>query len=395
VSLEAGAVLWHHAIYPHAEFGVQFDYLTELQRSRNGHELRRAWRDRPRKRIQFTTRVAGECFRNVVRDIYANQRKPWAVPDISRRVASVSTMPAAGTQISVTAEQSWMVAAETIILISGSRTETRTIDTVGSGGVLTFVEINAVEWPVGTYLMPALPARFEVNIGATRRRTDFVDFRASFQVTPTFELYVEPPAAASTFKSRELFTTPPRSIEPVDLRFLSDLEVVDFDTGAIAFNEPVTFPTEIDRYDYSPCDAPAMRAIENLFIRARGQRGSFYMPTFGYDLIPAMPALLGAGTLTVKGANVATNFAASTVFKNIAIQYLDGSWQAMAVSLMSVNGSNTDLTLTGTLSGDVNVKSIRRISWLPRRRFAGDRISAAWRYDRGSVTLPVRTIEDT
>lgn len=395
--LEEGWTVWAHAVRKQADFEVELAYLTEIQTARDGTELRRAWRDRPRKQFRFPVRADGRCYRALTRDIAARQRGPWGVADASRRVLSATGMAAAASEIGVFAIETWMAAGETVILTDAGRIEARTIDSLAGSppSGLTFTEANgAVAWPAGTQIAPAVSCRLDPRASGRRRRFEGIDFAAVFDATPGYELYEEPAPAATLFKTRELFTLAPRRVEPVEATYLSGLEIVDVEIGRKAFNEPVTFPSELDRFHYGPVDADCAQRIEDLFIRARGGRGSFYAPSFAADLAPVGTAMAGAATLTVEGAGVANDFFESTVFKNIAIQYANNDWQALEVTAMALDGDNSVLSLDGTLDGAVSAGTVRRISWLFRRRFAGDALSVAWREGRARVSLALMTLED-
>jgi len=396
VSLETNAILFDHPIYPYAPFTVALDYLTQIVRSENGFEQRRARRERPRKTLTLPVRAGGACYRSLLRELHINQRAPFAVPDLSRRIASISTMPAASTQITVASVPVWLAGSETVILIDKSRVETRTVSSIGSGGVITFNEVNSTEWPIGTKIAPALSCRFNQSAQARRSRNDFAELTSlTFDVVPMFERYDEPAAASSTFNSRELFITPPRDVQPVSVRHLGELETIDFGAGAVAFREPVDFNTLSDSFVYEGCSQSASAELVDLFVRNRGRRTSFYAPTFSYDLLPVGSS--SGTTLTVATADVAAKYGGSpaqNVFKNIAVQYADGTWQAIAVSSFAENGSNTDLTLGTALSSSVSPSTVRRISWLLRRRFASDRLQFDWFNDRATVTLPLQSLED-
>lgn len=394
MALEPGYKLWTHPIYANADFVVDLEYQTEIQRSRDGTELRRAWRSEPRKSVGFTTLVGEDCYRSTQRALYAHNREPWAVPDESRLIDSTSGMAGLSNQITVGTIPTWCADAEVIVLRDKARVEVRTISSSGAG-VLTFLEANSGgDWPIGTDIMPALPCRMADPIQERRRRPAAVDFQMSFDVTPGFELYIAPPAAPVSFNARELFTTAPSKIDPIDTRLASELEIMDVGIGLNTFTTPIDYPTQIDRLLYRPCSAAAAQLITDFFMRNKGRRGSFYMPTFGADMRPVGTSASGGPTLTVYGTDINADLSTSPVFTNVAIQYADLSWQAAAISAYGVSGSNTVLTLGSNLTQNVNEQNIRRISWLPRRRLAADRLSVSWRRGQPELGLAVQTLED-
>lgn len=394
MALEAGSKLFTHPIYRHEDFEVILEYLTEIIASRDGSEQRRADRAVPRKEIAFTVQVANDCFSALWRDIMAAQRGPWAVPDHSRVLSATSAMTGAGTDIDVPSVPGWLTAGEIVILTDGARVEQRTVDsTTPSPPSVSFVEANTGgDWPIGTKITPALPGRLMPRLSGAREAKGKMVLDVRFDITPTLELQIDPPAAPQSFNSLELFTAAPRSVLPVRTAFLSQLESVDFGKGAVEFNEPIDFPITTVRLEYEPCDADAMTLIEDFFRRQRGRRGSFYMPTFAKDFRPIGTASSGTGVLKVAGD--VTDFVASTVLKHIAIQYADLSWQALSISGMAPDGANTDISFSTNFSQDVSASTVRRISWLPRWRLESDRLVEGWRNGRADCALAARTLED-
>lgn len=392
MALEAGSKLYEHAIDKFAPFSLEEEFETEVQRYRDGTEQRIAHRSEPRKRIRFDTRVKADCYRAVQRDIYAHQRDPWTVRDRSRAIFSVSQMAALGSTISVQTAPSWLADGETVILRDKARIETRVVDNVAAG-VVTFTDANdATAWPIGTEISPALPGRMVSPVTGERRVGEEFSFNAQFAITPGLELARTTPAAPASFGGYELFTQAPRRVLPSQGNFVSDLEVVDWGRGRVAFNEPVDFPTEIAELDYGWRDADCIVEIQDLFYRSLGRRGAFYMPTFQKDFRPVGTSSGGNNTLTVAG-DFATEFGSSSVFKAVAIQFADGAWQAAAVSSLSPSGANTDISLGSNLDEDVSASSVRRISWLLLRRFASDRLSTDWRYGYGRTSIGVQSLE--
>lgn len=394
MALETNSQVWAYPVYPHADFTVELEYLTEIQRARDGTELRRAWRSRPRKSVRFTTLVGKDCYRETQRAIYAYARGPWTIPDVSRAIASTSTMTGVGTDIDVASIPSWAADGEAVLLRDAARVELRTIAST-AGTTITFAEANSGgDWPIGTIITPALPGRMAEPLKMNWRRRNVADFGMAFDVTPGYELYSDPPATPASYQSHEIFTTAPSVVEPINAQLLHELEVLDFDIGVKTFTTPIDFVTQMQTFVYRPCSAAAAQLITDFFMRMRGRRGSFYMPTFTEDMRPTGVDASGQNQINVYGTDIASQLNTSTVFTNVAVQYADLSWQALNITGYGTSGSDTVLTFGSNLTQDVSAKNVRRISWLPRRRMASDRLSVSWRQGQPQTQLSVQTLED-
>ena len=394
VAFEAGSRLYDHIIDESEIFRLEEEFETGIFRTRDGTEKRRAFRNEPRKRIRFASTAADDCFRGLVRDVYAHQREPWIVRDRSRRIFAVAGMAALGSTLEVATAPYWLAAGETVILTDRARVETRVIDSVAAG-VVTFTAANdGAAWPVGTEVSPAFPGRMASPVSLTKRIARAVQFRAEFFSPPGIELARTTPAAADLLNGFEFFSQPIRVVSGVDARSLSEIEVIDFDRGRISINEPILFPTSAERLDYGWRNAACITEIQDLFYRVRGRLGRFYMPTFDQDFTPAGESAAGNNILTVAG-DVDTQFDGSTVFDALAIQYADNSWGRALINSMALVGQNTQMVLSANLPQVVNEENVKAISWLPLRRFGSDRLVTEWRREYARASISIQTLESS
>lgn len=397
--LEAGARLWRAPHFPLDAIEQELGYLTKIIRSRAGNEQRRALRVRPRRRVRLTHLVARDCLRAVLGDLRAYQPQAWGLPDRTRAIATTTVLANGASQVSVAAAPAWAVVGESVALRAGAAMEMFTLGAVVSN-TLTFDETNpAADFPVGTRIMPVDPARLDPALSGSRPRQDLMAVTAVFDLLPGLALHLDPPAAPQSFNGRELWTRAPVKTDVLGEDFLSSLEAVDFGFGRVRHEIPEAFQRETLQIPYRPCDGPTMIEIEDLFRRALGRRGEFYMPTFAADLIPSGVTPMGSGILTVAGTETATAYSGSTVYKALAVQRADGSWEPQTVSSIGPSGNDTVITLGGTWAADVDPATVRRVCWLPVWRFASDSLTTIWRRpgpvkQRAETTLTLQSLED-
>lgn len=391
MALDPAARLWTASAFRFDEIETSLEYRTEILTSRDGTEQRRAWRDHPRRSISFQSRGKASAFRDLRRDLIAHQRGPWAVGNPTTRVFSTSGMANGANQITLASVPSWAAVGEKVVLRDDARFGLYTIDSIASL-TLTFDEINTgVDWPVGTKVMEALPARLADTISMQSVSPDVGFASIDFDVTPGEAFYAEPGAAPDTFNGREAWLTKPREIVPVEAQHQSALEALDYGIGAVAYFEPVTYPTLLQRLNYSP--SPGNYSLfEDLFIRCRGRRTAFYMPTWRTDFAQVGSEASGSSSLTVEGDF--TDLDGDSVFTAIAVEFLDDTFVLRTVSSIAANGSDSDFTLGATWGRAVDATTVRRIMWCPQWRFASDTLTTVWRaeiYPR--VTFNLQTVE--
>ena len=130
----------------------------------------------------------------------------------------------------------------------------------------------------------------------------------------------------------------------------------------------------------------------------RGQQGEFLMPTFTEDLRLRFGAAIGANMLRFIGHQADEVFSTSTVFKKIAIVFVDGQIETYDVlsSTTVSDGSLVDsrFTLDRDLTRDLNETTVSMVCWLPVWRLLSDGLDISWETDeQAKVGLSMKTLE--
>lgn len=390
-----GARVWPYGVNRGEIVSVERAYQSQIWLSTSGKEKRRALRDRPRKRLSFSTKGSRDCFRQIMRELHGHQPKTYALPDWTRRVVSTSTMLAGGDRIDVASVEEWMIVDETVILSATGRVEVRTIDSI-LGSTLVFDEVNGPDaWPVGTRVYAGLQGHWQARQAGERPLRNVIRISAEFDVDPVSEPYIEPPAAAVQFNGRDVFNLGPARISPPRHDVLSGLEAVDYGVSTVAHYQNVTYPTEIYELSYVGCDPATVKRLEDFFVRARGQVGEFYMPSWENDLVPAVTAGAGTNTLDVVGEDVAASYLNSTVFKCLAVRFKDNTQEYNIVTGLAAGAGISTLTLQNNWARAIDASQIRGISWMPVCRFASDTLVTEWTIKQvARMRMAIRTLED-
>ena len=393
--LDPSARVWPFGFSRIFPVSVERKYRTTIFNSESGREQRRAVDDRPRKRIRFGIIAAGDCYRAFTREMSKYQSALYALPDWTRKTLATTVLAGAGNSLDVASAENWLVAGETVIIASQGRFERYTIDTFVDP-TLTFIESNAgSDFPIGSRLYAAVPARLSASEKAKRPIRDVLTHNLTFNIAPTDELYIEPGVAPVIFNGREVLAKAPHRIAPIDHTFITGIEEVDYGFGAKARFKPVDFPSEIYSLTYTSCNVAKATELEDIFVRARGRRGEFYMPTWENDLIPNSTAAMGTTTLPIIGDDVADVYGGSSVFKAIAVHFTDNTFEFNTVTNVTPGAGVSTLTVGTAWSRDIDAALIRRISWMPVCRFATDQLTTEWPIDRvGRMRMAVQTLED-
>ena len=393
--LDPSARVWPFGFSRLSPVVVERSYLTSMVLSEAGREQRRAERDRPRKTLRFGIIAADYCYRRFNRELHRTPASLFALPDWTRKTLTTTVFTGGTSAVDAAAVEGWAAVGETVILAHAGRFERYTIAAVGTL-TLTFVETNpGADWPVGTRIYAALPARLRAEVEATRPIRDVMSLEVTLDVVPTEEFYIAPPVAPVTFNGREVFPQPPHRIAPIDHTFITGIEEVDVGFGATARFQPVSYPAQRYQLTYTGCDAAKTAELEDVFGRARGRQGEFYMPTWEHDLKPTATASAGTTSLVVEGDDAASAYGGSSVFRAVAVHFHDNSFEFNTVSNVTPGSGVSTLTLGSTWSRDIDPLLIRRISWMPVCRFASDQLVTEWPIDGvGRLRMSIQTLED-
>lgn len=345
--------------------------------------------------MQFSTRYRDDCRRQFKAEIDNFQGALFAIPDWTRRVLSSTVMSNGAASLDVSGVPSWMVPGISLLFRHNGRNEMYTLDSVADP-VLTMLETNTgADWPIGTRIYLGLPARLPKQISGEERLRNGWRSEIEFQVEPGRDEFVEAAPAALTFQGHEVWLKQPTRVQTPVYREQSGIEQTDYGVGRTETFERVTYHTSTLECVFSGCDVDSSLAIEEMFIRQRGRRGEFYMPTWTQDIVPASTIAAGAAAIGVSGDWI-QRYEASTTHKAIFIHFADGSHEFNSVTNITPAGSDSTLTLASPTANEIDPATIRRISWMPLRRFATDILTGEWVLKRrhARFTTAIQTLED-
>lgn len=361
---------------------VSREYRTEILLSRAGSEQARALRQTPRKRIEYLTAQTGDCLRAFNTSMVTAQRTLLSIPDRVRFVTLAGGLPSGNTSVVVDPMPDWVAVGESLILMGGGMQAFRTVASI-IGTTVVFLESEAVTYPAGTRLHPSLEGYLAATIPAPVISTrGVIDVQVSFEVDPGSEIVEDVGTAETVFNGREVFLKRPNKWMPIEMSRVQNAEGrVDYGHGRIVRFFPHDFSTIMWEAGYTGCTFDHSEALRQFFDRMKGRQGEFYMPTWGYDLIPTEALTTAGTTLSVSGEGHAAAYEGETIWKALGVRKTDGTWILRQVSnVVDISGGAT-LTITPAWGENVSLSQIDRISWLPMWRFASDILTMTWPRD--------------
>lgn len=311
-------------------------FRTEIIRSRDGTEQRRAERVNPRYAYRWTSLIQRDNFRAVERHLFTRQARELFFEHPRKTILTDRGHPAAA----------------------------------GFFGRLDGA----------------------VSLGAITDQVGRVETRVKVNPT-TYLIGLSYGSAATLYRSREVFPLKPNWAGGVRLGFEQAVENFDFERGATDYFTPEDFTSRMVEMGFLIRDQAQEEALIGCFYRAKGRQKEFYAEDPTTQIVPVLPIASGATSITLAGTFTYHALRDDLMYRNIVIR-ANGTTYYRRVSGITRSGQNTVINLTESLPAITEANFVGA-SWLLRCRFENDTLSLNWITDtvaRCVVTL--RALED-
>ena len=399
------SVLWPFLPNWSSPFAITLEYDTTLFTSRSGREQRRAERAEPRVSLEFDIAVYGNKRRRYRELMAFWQDRPFIVADISRNVTTESQMNSGGASVTVDDAPSWTEQEDrAVVLVTGSgagqQIGLRVIDNIDlSNNLLTFKDTDGVTWPAGTKIYAGVVANLEDEHSMTRLTNNVMTGSIRFNVLPGTELVEAPPLATEYWQDRELFMFKPNWGSQNDALDRQLTEFVDYNVGRLARFSPVDYASQTWTQGFVGRNADGIRELLDVFKRAKGRQGEFYMPTWEEDVIPKSALLAGSLGLRVNGLDLFNAYNADPTTRAVMVELNDGTRIFRAIdeftTIDDAEGNDTLINLTETWDETYQVSEVAFICWVRCWRFATDDLTAEFLTNSvANLQMSMQSLED-
>lgn len=372
---------------------VEFQFKTNVLVARDGAEQRESMRQTARVALTYGTILDRAAMRRHMADLAEGQHLPFAVPSEWRRATLTVATVGGETVISLDGTPFWMVAGADLVVSDGSIAELVTVASVGVGSV-TLVSPITTAFGSGADVFHAYSARVpdSANFRAVTDRTRTTTLR--LDVDPVSDPQPLMPATPATFEGRELFLVRPNWRDEPQVTYSQDREVVDSDVGLIEVGTPRVDHTLVLQLGFTRITADDAESLIAIFLRMKGRRGSFWMPTWQQDIAPRVTAIAASSSLEVEGSDFLAAYGTSQVYNVLMVLWPDGSYQVNRVASLALDVSlNTVLTMTDPWAFDVDAAA--QVMWCPLWRFASDVLEVEWQTTRvAEMTMAMQTLSN-
>ncbi|QSR34760.1 hypothetical protein CFI10_07080 [Marinobacterium iners] len=375
------------------------DYKTDVMRSRDGTEQRRALRSKPRKNVSFEVLLEGRDAANFDYLMTALQPHVLLLPMWQRSHRLAVAVSAGGNTLQLTQPVSYERRSGDYLVLhrNGEEPEAQQIETVAADRLsVTLVDTLESNWPAFTSVYPAELAQLRSRF--TGRRLTSGLLRAGLD----FSCLVDSRAPGTSSLTADLV--------------ISDLEVlirpVNWgSTPEIGYNwAPVMVDAELGPSAYETDGDVAIRTRKGevltesrdevdwwlaFFDRCRGRQRPFLMPTW-FDLHLQTPVTPGA-IFEVPGTELGMYLSSDPVHTHLMVRKRDRSLAFFEITALTANLNDGVTVITTTESwGEAYAPwECVQASLVTVCRLASDRLEVEWITDEvAKCAIAVQIVED-
>ena len=354
---------------------VTLEYRTEIFVSRSGKEQRRALRTTPRKTVEFTALIHGDNFRRFERLMAAWLNKPFILADPLRRVSVIARAPD-GMAVAVAEPQPWIQTGRVLVFTSATSCAMATVSSV-AGPTVRFTAA-VPDWVECADLRPGLHGHMEPDMQGRMQTSTVGQIPVVFNVTPGSEPAPVPGTPAATLDGREVLTLAPNWANRMQYDYSFPLETVDYNRGVISHYRPVAFATRAQRAAYLARTPAEAEYLVQVFQRAKGRRGEFYLPSWSNDFPPKVTLAGGTAILRTAGTDVLDRLGDSTIYRALEVRLRDGASLYRQITGMTADQGDTLISVSENWPRNIEPEEIARVSGLLVHRFASDELALQW-----------------
>jgi hypothetical protein len=374
------ARLWGYSPDWRGGFSVRRSFKTDIARSRNNTEQRRALRTVPRISAEYSTVASGDDFRDAKHFLRAWQNKPAIIPHFAAWTRLTGSSAFGATTLTVNPLPVWAVAGQNLILC-GEGVQERVLVASVAGTTITLEDNLAAAWPTGSVLRPTLFGLFNGTTRASRRNRGAGEFRVAIDCYPGGEPPRTVGTAWATLGSREVFTPIPDYAGVPSVSAIWPVEQVDYGQGRTAQFRPIEEGQQLVEADFRGLTVTTAGELEQFFDRHLGRRNAFYLPTWEQDYVLAATALSGSSAFLASGSAVATDFGAldfAEIEEGVAVYLTNGTAIYRRITDIAASGGNSLITVSAAWGAELTTANVARICRLLLCRFGSDEMTTSW-----------------
>ena len=349
------------------------EWLTDVQQSVSGQQLRVVDRETPRRSWEFDIATGGTERQLMESALHAVRGRTWALPMWVDQSFLAAPLESGSTSVPLTTAGLDFEAGKLAMLRrSASDYELVQIDLV-ENDALTFANATINRWPAGTALYPCRLARITDTPSLTRASSDVITSTLRFQSAEPCPWDATPPAA--TYRGIPVLEARTNEASAPTAGPDRQLQILDGDVGAQQVDDVTGLPWSTQSHAWWLAGRAARAAQRSQLYWMAGRANALWLPSWADDV--TLTETIGAGSTVMKVARCGiTQYAAGTPGRqHLRFERADGSVEYRAVTAASVLDTDTEeLTLDTPLTAALDPAGVRQISWMMLATLGSDSV---------------------
>jgi len=372
-------------VKPEVPYTERLQFLTDVMPKESGKEQRIKLRKNPRQLFDWRVRIDDGTFDKGRMDtlLFDWQSRTWGVP-IWHEATELSVAATAGDltiNVGTTADADYRVDELVMIYTDGENFDVQTID---SFTATTITLKNAIlnSYAVGADVAPLRTANMKKQVGASRFRSADQELIASFRILDN-DSDLADVTGWDTYNSKILLDTcNVMRGQSLEESYLRDIIVMDGSVGLTSQDSPWDNGKRSTTLTLRANSRAEVWDLRQLMHYLGGRQVSFYVPTFGQDLISTTALATASQDLVITNVGY-TQFVRERQPRNhIWVRLVDGTVLTREITgAVETSSTLETLTIDSPWGQDIALADIDRISYLEEVRFNSDTISIE--YARG------------
>lgn len=368
---------------------VEYTFKTGIFTAHDGTEQRWADRQNPRVSFQFTTALKQAGLLRHQADMVKDQIGPYAMRVESSWIVTDANGFVDSPAVWLGSNPDWLVPGATVIITTATKEFVVEVDTLSVNGFFATANLTEVI-PAGSKVHLAYWVRPDASSSFELQTSTVWTGNLRFEAVPG-QVVVQPNNYAGlVYDGREVFTSAPNWRSNLQLSFEQDRQVFDPGFGLNYMSSPRVSETVQLRATHTATTPKKAKDLIDFFLRHKGRRDSFWMPTWSNDVVPMKNLLLAPTEMVVQGSEFRETFTGSKTHQNMIVFWQDGTVQCNRIESI---GGVSDTLLTFEKSWAYPIEQAARVMWLLLWRFDSDTLQVEWLTDqKAEMQMPMRTI---
>lgn len=367
---------------------VEYTFSTFIYSSYEEHEQRDALRVTPRVAVQYTSALTPPMFHRWLADMQTPNEPLVVACEWHKTTLAVSAAGGLVT-LQLSSAPSWLVPGIHLVLSSRDQEESVFVSGV-AGTTVTLEEATDLSFIAGDKVCLGLLAWADAETEFRAETSTLLTGVVRYDAVPGDNPVGLTGTAGPLFEGKEIMPFEPNwrdkpRVAPTALR-----DVFDPGRGRMLATSTVARLKRMDKLGFTGRTTAQTDELIAFFLRRKGKRGSFWMPTFMHDLSPI--ASTGT-TLTVPGTDFHTAYLASEMNNCLVIaDPTTGALVARRITGLAISAGNSVIT---TAAWGFVPSLSAKVSWLHNARFATDQLEARYLTDsKAEVEYAIETLRN-